>query len=251
MTERLSEREREIVSMLMEDSAVSVSDISTALKVSAVTVRNDLNSLAEKGFIVRTRGGAFPTFHPSILDRQREAVNEKNRIARKASDFIADGDTVMVEAGTTTAFIARYLLGKRDVHIVTNSSLLLTYGRINPSLHLTVVGGEFSPQTESFVGPICLKSLEQFHVKLAFVGTDGFSLEKGLTTHLVEGAEVVRMMAAHADRTILVADSSKFGRVGFAHVLPVTSVQAIITDTEFPEDAASEFSSQGIEVCRV
>ena len=130
----------------------------------------------------------------------------------------------MIEAGTTTALIAKYLLGKRDVHVVTNSTLVIPYARFNPSLHLTVVGGEFRPSTESLVGPVALRDLEEFHVRIAFIGTDGFSLESGLTTHLVEGAEIVRKMQAQAKRTVLVADSSKWGKVGFARVLPLGEV---------------------------
>ena len=189
-----------------------------------------LNSLARKGVVVRTRGGAAPAFHPAIVERQNQRVEEKNRIAQAAAALVEDGDTIMIEAGTTTALIAKYLLGKRFVNIVTNSTLILPFARLNPGIHLTVVGGEFRPATESFVGPVALGELERFHVRLAFVGTDGFSLAGGLTTHLVEGAEIVRKMADRAETTILVADSAKFGRIGFVHVLPVSRLQRLISD---------------------
>ena len=184
MITNLSEREKELLRLLAEDSAKSVSVISRELSVSTVTIRHDLNSLSEKGFIVRTKGGAFPAFHPSILDRQRERVDAKNRIARAAADYIQDGDTVMIEAGTTTAFIAKYLLGKRDIHIVTNSTLILPSARTNPAIQVTLIGGEFRAATESAVGPISLEQLEDFHVRLAFVGTDGFTMSNGLTTQI-------------------------------------------------------------------
>lgn len=248
MTGNLTEREQEIIDLLSEDSSMSVTDMSRRLDVSAVTVRSSLSSLAEKGLIVRTHGGAFPAFHQSILDRQKDKVKTKARIARAAVDLVDDGDTIMIEAGTTTAQLARYLLGKRDVHVVTNNTLVIPYARFNPNLHLTVVGGEFRPATESLVGPVALNDLEQFHVRTAFIGTDGFGLDYGLTTHLVEGAEIVRKMTAQTERTVLLADSSKFGKVGFAKVIPLASVTILVTDDGLDGAVRLELEGLGIEV---
>lgn len=247
----LTDREKAIVRLLAEDSAVAVSRLSEQLGVSAVTVRSDLDSLARKGVLLRTRGGATPAFHPNVVVRQNLRVEEKNRIAQAAAGLVNDGDTIMIEAGTTTALIARYLLGKRFVNIVTNSSLILPFARLNPGIHLTVVGGEFRPATESFVGPVALAQLDRFHVRLAFVGTDGFSIEGGLTTHLVEGAEIVRRMSERSDSTILVADSSKYGKIGFVRVLPVAEVDRLITDAGLPESAGQQLSENNIEVIKV
>lgn len=251
MSVHLSERERKILHILSEDSSVNVNDLRKVFDVSAVTIRNDLASLAEKGVILRTRGGAIPAFHSSILDRQRNYVDQKNRIAQAAANYINDGDTVMIGAGTTTALIAKYLLGKQDLHIVTNSTLIIPYARINPSIHLTVVGGEFRPSTESLVGPLALRELEQFHVKKAFIGTDGFSLDKGLTTHLVDGAEVIKRIAGQTDRKFLVADSTKYGKEGFVRILPISDFDVIITDTGLPDAVDRSFKENGFQVMRV
>ena len=234
--------------MLADDSSVTVTDISRSLEVSAVTIRNDLQSLEDQGLIVRIRGGALPVFHQSILDRQRDRNSEKEHIAKAAAALVSDGDTIMIEAGTTTALVARYLLGKRDVHVVTNNSLILRFARTNPSLHLSITGGEFRPMTESFIGSIALRDLERFHVTYAFVGTDGFSLEDGLTTHLVEGAEIVRMMASRALKTVLVADSSKYGRAGFASVLPLSKIDILITDDGLDTTEIRRIEEIGVEV---
>jgi len=247
----LNERESKILGMLADDSTLSVAKVSELLKVSSVTVRSDLNSLAEKGYVVRTHGGAVPSFHSSILRRQKLKNSEKCRIAKAAASLLKDGDTVMIEAGTTTALIVKYLMGRHDIHIVTNSTLVFPYARMNPSIRVTLVGGEFRPSTESVVGPISLRDLEQFYVDIAFIGTDGFSLERGLTSHLVEGAEVVKKMASQATRTILVGDSSKHGQSGFVRILPLTSVDTIITDTGLKKSVCSELSDAGIAVKRV
>jgi len=235
----------------MDNQTASVADISRTLKVSPVTVRANLNSLADKGVVVRTWGGAAPAFHPEISERQRSRTEQKMRIARAAAALVQDGDTIMIEAGTTTALIARYLFGKRDIYVVTNSTLVIPYARANPALRLTLVGGEFRPSSESNVGPIALEQLERFHVRLAFVGTDGFSLLNGLSTHLVEGAEIVKKMAAQADRAILVADSSKYGKTGFVQVLPLRAVSSIVSDVELPAESSAELTEAGIDLTLV
>lgn len=246
--EQLSARERALLELLMDDQSLPVAAMAKRLGVSAVTVRSALNTLAEKGLILRTWGGASPAFHPAIVERQRTRTEAKARIAREAATLVGEGDAIMVEAGTTTSLIGRYLLGKPNVHVVTNSMLFVGYGRANPSLSITVVGGSFQPVTESLVGPLALRELEEFHVATAFIGTDGFSAASGTTTHLVEGAEIVRRMASLAERTILLADSSKYDRTGFVKVVPLAAVTMVISDRELSNRAAREIREAGVEL---
>ncbi len=249
--DRVSGRKKEVLRILTENAGVTVSDLSDQLNVSVVTIRNDLESLADSGFIVRTRGGGVPAFHPNILERQKTMFAAKAEIAKAAADRVTDGDRVMIVAGTTTSLIPRFLLGKRDVHIVTNSTLLLPYVRINPSLNVTLVGGHFLPSAEAMVGPIAIRQIKEFHVRLAFLGTDGFSLEKGFTAHQMEVAEVVKQMAGQAEEAVLCADSSKYGYAGFAHILPLTKISLIITDTQLAADSSADLEATGISVTRV
>ncbi len=244
----LNERERKILDFLIEDPHIGVGALSKRLEVSTVTVRSDFDSLAEKGYLIRIRGGALPAFHPEIRSRQKTNEEVKNTIAAAAASLIDDGDTVMIEAGTTTALIARYLLGKRDVKVVTDNTLLLPYARSNPALNLTIAGGIFRPESESMVGPNTVQHLSQFHVKTAFVGTDGLSLKNGLTAHIMEAADVVRTMHKRSDRTVLLVDSGKWGQAGFARILPLSEVDTMITDSQFPEDARTAVRDLGIEL---
>jgi len=243
-----SERQREIARLLAEDAKTSVSRLGEILGVSAVTIRSDLNEMAELGVLVRTRGGGLPAFHPAILERLTRRKEEKTRIARAAAGMIEDGDEVMIIAGTTTASVPRFLLGKRDIKVVTNSSLMFPHARVNPNLSLTVVGGEFRPASEAFVGPNTLRDLAQFHVSKAFLSTDGFTLEKGITANSVEIAEVVRKMAEQSRERILLADSSKLGRIGFAHIMEADCIELLITDSGIGDEEVSRFEEQGIRV---
>jgi DeoR family galactitol utilization operon repressor len=248
LTEALNERERIILNRLSAEGSVTVTDMARELGLSEVTIRGDLKVLEDKGWLNRTRGGAAPSLHRDLLERQKLRPAEKNAIARRAAELVRDGDLIMIEAGTTIALVAKYLQGKRDIHIVTNSTLVFSYARLNPSLQITMTGGEFRRATESLVGPIALDTISRLNVRLAFVGTDGFSLERGMTTHLVEGAEIVKAMKARAETTVLLADSSKAGKAGFISVLPLSQMDLIITDGGLDKAAAGELSGVGIKL---
>lgn len=243
MASVLSERKSRILDLLAENGSISVSDLAKQFGVTMVTARADLASLEEEGYIVRTHGGAMPAYHPNILERIRSKKELKASIARASAALVADGDTIIITAGTTTALIPKYLLGKRDIHIVTNNTLLLTYARSNPQLRVTLVGGEFRPSEEGMVGPLALQAVEQFHVAKAFIGIDGASARQGFTANCVESADFVRKMADQADQVIAVADSTKFGNAGFARILPFDGVHSLVTDSGLD----TEFEKQLIE----
>ncbi|MDR2102192.1 MAG: DeoR/GlpR family DNA-binding transcription regulator [Treponema sp.] len=251
MIDELNERERLILDRLSEEGALSVSVLARKLGVSEVTIRTGLKALEDKGWINRKWGGAAPVMHRQILERQRERQGEKNSIARAAAALVHDGDVIMVEAGTTTALIAKYLSGKRDIHIVTNSTLVFSYARMNQNLQITMTGGEFRRPTESLVGPLALETIARLNVRLAFVGTDGFTLDRGMTTQLMEGAEIVKAMKAHAKTTVLLADSGKYGKAGFVQVLPLSVMDMILTDKNLDDQALEELSEAGVKIRRV
>lgn len=235
-------RETYILDLLAKDGSLSVSALSRDLGVSEVTVRANLRELESKGLLTRTHGGAQRTSVVDILDRQRSRIDEKDRIAAAAADLVVDGDTIMIEAGTTTALVSRYLTNRRGVQIVTNSTLVFAYARHNPQLTVILTGGEFNRDTESLVGSVALRTIRDFNVRLAFVGTDGFTSDRGLTTAFAQGAEVLAAMCGRADQTWLLADSSKYGRAGFVSVAPLSGLAGIITDSGLADEAAEQLT---------
>ena len=242
MTQELSEREHTILNRLMVQGAVSVAHLSSELEVSEVTIRSDLSSLEERGLLSRTHGGALPSIHPHIFQRQNMNIEEKHRIAKAAADLVGDGDAIMIEAGTTTSLLPRYLAGKRDILIITNSVPAFESAKSNPALRITLVGGEFRDSTDSFVGRITLDTIRRFNVRCAFVGTDGFSLKSGITTHLIEGGDVISVMRERAENLVLLADSSKYGKTGVVTILPLSQINTLITDTGLPDAAKVELT---------
>ena len=250
MTVNISERRETILEVLADDGSVSVADLAKRLGVTVVTARADLAALEEEGLVVRTHGGAMPAYHPTILERIRSEKDRKAGIAKAAAAEIQSGDTVMISAGTTTALIAKYLLGKRDVHVVTNNTLLLMYARSNPQLRITLVGGEFRAAEEGIIGPMALESLDQFHVAKAFIGVDGASVKQGFTAHFVETADLVRKMAEQADETIVISDSGKFGKPGFARILPFSGVDALVTDPDLSTEFELELHAADVRIVK-
>ncbi len=244
-------RKKEILRLVADGASLSPRDLSRRLGVSAVTIRKDLKKLAGQGLMVVGRGGARPAFHASIRDRQALMSIEKGRIAKAAAEMIQDGDRVMIVAGTTTALVARHLFGKRDVHLVTTSTLLLPHVRINPAVSVTLAGGEFRPEMEGVVGPVALETIRRFHARTVFVGTDGFSVERGVTAHLAEEAEVARVMADQADQVVLLADASKYGRAGFARMFPLERVRLLITDDRLDDASRARLEEFGMSVRKV
>lgn len=237
MTVERAERASEIMTRLTDDGTLSVSALAVELGVSEVTIRGDLRTLEERGLLVRTRGGARPTTLKSILQREKLHVEAKQRIAAAAAAMVLDDDTIMIEAGTTTAMLVRNLTGRRGVQIVTNSALAFSTARINPALGVILTGGVFRAESESFVGPLAERAIADFNTRLAFVGTDGFSPERGLTTRFVEGGQVASLMRERAEETWLLADSSKFGQAGFVTFLPLAGITGVITDDGLPTGA--------------
>ena len=250
MIDELFDRERTILKLLSERGTLLVSHLSKELGVSEVTIRSDLKNLEERGLLSRSRGGAHPALHQGFAERLHQSIEQKTRIARAAAELVRDGDTVMIEAGTTTALVVRHLFGKRDVHVVTNSTLVLSYARLNPALQITLTGGEFRRETESMVGPVALRTLAGLNVRLAFVGTDGFSIEKGMTTQLFEGAEIVKAMRRCAKETFLVADSTKYGKTGLVNVLELSKIDGLITDSGLEPAAVTALREASVD-CRL
>ena len=239
MTVDRATREAYILDLLAKDGSLSVSALSKDLGVSEVTIRSNLKGMEERGLLTRTHGGAQPATLADVLERRREHAAEKERIAEAAAALITDGDRVMIEAGTTCALIPKYLSARKGVQIVTNSTLLLAQARLNPQLTVILTGGHFHRESESMIGPVALRAVRDFNVRFAFVGTDGFTSDRGITTQFAQGAEVISAMAARAEETWLLADSSKYGRAGFVSVLGLHNLTGIITDDGLGPDSVA------------
>lgn len=241
-------REAYILDRLAKDGSLSVAALSKDLGVSEVTIRANLRDLETRGLLHRTHGGAQASTFQTVLERQRDRMEQKGRIAAAAAALVQDSDSLMVEAGTTTALVMRHLSGRQGVQVVTNSTLAFAAARLNSALRLILTGGHFHHESESLVGSQALRTISDFNVRLAFIGTDGFTAERGLTTQFAEGADIIRAMHARAEETWLLADSSKYGRAGFVNVLALADVAGVITDDGIGEESVAALTEIGVRV---
>jgi len=254
-----AERRSQIAQMVIEKGQVYVSDLVEKFKVSEVSIRRDLTLLEKARRLKRVHGGAIPipgNFRTDSFEEKEKLHNEaKERIGQFAANLITQGNIILLDSGTTTLQIVRtipsFLRVSNMITMVTNSMPLTQEVLTWPSPNLTILGGIYLPDYQATVGPQTLNQLQELTADIAFLGTDGLTLEGGATTANVLMAEVDRMMADQAQKTVLVTDSSKFGRKGFVPVKKVSSYHMIITDVDAPEDMVKAIRDMGVEVVLV
>lgn len=246
------ERLARIAEMIAEGRRATVLELSQALQVSEATIRRDLRLLEQRGIVQRTHGGAIAPsntgFEPTFLEKEVKAAVEKERIGRAAADLIRDGETVILDAGTTTAQIAKALQGRNGLTIVTNAiniALELTH---SPGIEVYLTGGTLKGSTLALVGPAAEDFLRGFYADKVFLGVNGVDLRRGLTTPSLSEARVKRIMLESARERILVADNTKYGAVAFAAIAPLDMLDRVVSDSGLPDEFRDEFERKKIEV---
>ena len=230
----LAEQRTEVIlSELAERRAVSVTDLCQATGASEATIRRDLNALARQGRLNKIHGGAtsleeeeFLAREPDLATKQRYA-REKERIARYAAGLVGDDDVVYLDTGTTVLHMAEHLKGSGALFVT--SSVEFAVRLTGHGLHVYVLGGALKPGTVDIVGAEALDALRRYNFTKVFLGTSGVSMSQGFTTPDPEAAALKVLAASRAQTAYMLADSSKFGRVTAATILPLEAA-AIITD---------------------
>jgi DeoR family transcriptional regulator of aga operon len=251
---RRAERLSLILESLAADGTVDVAALSQRFGVSAATARRDLQFLEGQRMLARTHGGAVA--HEVLYElplRYKAARHqvEKQRIALAAATLVADGSVVGLTGGTTTTEVARAIVDRRGLTVVTNALNIASELAIRADLKLVVTGGTARPESYELVGPVAEQALERLNLDVAFVGVDGIAARAGLTTHHEIEAHTNRAMVARARRALVVADSSKLGRVAFAQICPLDAVGELITDDDADPLLVRELREAGLVVTTV
>lgn len=248
------ERHHAILERTRLDGRVEVRDLALSLAVTPETIRRDLTSLEKRGLLRRAHGGAIPVerlgIEPEIAAREGYLAGEKDRIATAALAEVPDGGSIAIDAGTTTVRLAELLPLDRRLTVVTHSLpvAVALVGRPNIDLHL--IGGHLRGVTQAAVGPWVAQVISSVSVDVAFIGTNGISRERGLTTPDLDEAVVKSAIIASARRVVVLADHSKFGRQDFGHVASLSAIDTVITDLDVDDELAEDIESAGPEVVR-
>jgi DeoR family transcriptional regulator, fructose operon transcriptional repressor len=246
-----AKRQNDILKLLEVKGQMSVADISNHFNVSEDTVRRDLDALAERGALTRTHGGAVTITalvhrDSPFLQRLNARTAEKQRIAKAAAALISDGETLLINGGSTTRFFASEL-SRQYLTVVTNNLSIPGVLATELIRDVYVMGGQFRPEAQVTIGPVLASGI-QISVDTAVVGVGGVTAREGLTTTVLEEASMIAAMMAAARRTIVLADSSKLGKHSFAQIAGLNAMQILVTDAEPSEDLAAALRDAGVQL---
>lgn len=246
------DRHRIILERIHSNGSVTIADMVSRLGVSEMTARRDLRELEQAGHLRRVHGGAISArgraYEPPYLLRSNDQVEAKACIGRRAAELIGDGASIALDVGTTTLEIARHLVGRHNLTVITPSLRIAHLLSEQPHIRLILPGGILRAGELSLVGELAERAFAGFFVDQLFLGVGSVSAEAGLTEFNLEDAQVKRAMLRSAKEVILVADSAKFNRTAFAAVAPLAAIHRLITDAPPPAPLAQALTEHGIEV---
>jgi DeoR family transcriptional regulator of aga operon len=229
-----AERLSDILDHVAERGSVDVLDLAKRLDVSGATIRRDLQALHEQGLLLRTHGGAIANrsgIERPIRYKAARQQQQKRLIGAAAARLVEDGAVVGMTGGTTGTEVARALADRRDLTVVTNALNIAAELMLRPNIRLVVIGGNARHASYELVGPAAEAMVAQYHFDIAFIGTDGFSVEQGCTTHDEMEAHTDLAFTRQAGRTVVIADSTKMGKVTFARICGLDAVDDLVTDS--------------------
>lgn len=248
------ERRLRIVEIARAQGRVDVAMLATKFEVTMETVRRDLTALERQGLLRRVHGGAIPLerlgFEPPLAARNAVMVAEKERIAKAALAELPDEGSILLDAGTTTARLSELLPTDRELIVVTNGLPIAMALSTWSNLTVFIIGGRVRGVTQAAVGEWSMAPLSDIVIDVAFIGTNGVSVERGLTTADTTEAAVKRAMMSAARRTVVLADHSKIGTDHFTRFGDLSDVDVLITDAGLDDELAGELETAGPRLVR-
>lgn len=241
-----------ILKQLEKDEQVNVSELSRQFRVSEVTIRKDLKHLEKKNILIRSRGGAMKrslvNIDLSIYDRRKQNTALKEAIGAAAANLIMNGETILLDTGTTIMELARHLPKKIEITVITNSIDITFRLAEFPNIRVIMPGGILRRNSLALVGEQAAESLRSFFCDKYFLSADGIDVEKGMMTTNIEEASLARINIKNSKKVIALIDSSKFVSKGITAIAPLAHVNTLITDSGIPSDILNEIRALGVEV---
>jgi DeoR family transcriptional regulator of aga operon len=247
------ERRTQIVEKLEAEGQLDVISLSKELGVSEVTIRNDLNWLEQKNMLVRARGGAMKAEQRvgtdfSLSEKNKLHYQEKLKIGKAAAALIENGDTIILDSGTTTMEINNNLSNIESLTVITHALNIAHKLVEHEHVNVIVPGGFLRKNSQSLVGTTAEETFKNYFCDKLFLAVDGFDTTYGLSTPNVEEAHLNRVMISIARQVIVVTDSSKFHKRSFAFIAPIKAVDIVVTDSGIPEQDKKRLETIGIKV---
>jgi DeoR family transcriptional regulator of aga operon len=249
------ERRTQILQIVRSAGRAKVNELSQLFNASAVTIRHDLNELHQRGLVVRSHGGAMlpDTIlrEPPVLERLKEHSAEKQRIGARAATLINDGETIILDSGTTTLEIARHLKKKQELHVITNGVNIAAELLDARAVQTFIIGGTVRGESASISGRFSEEMFNQFSADKLFLSGAGCDLEFGVSGANLEETMVNRAMLRISREIILVADASKFSKRSMTRIVPFSEIDTVISDTGLDEETQIKLRAVGCNLILV
>jgi len=248
----LNQRQAKMLDLLETEERISVVDLARLFGVSDMTIRRDLEGLEQNGAISRVHGGAVRaqsrSYEPPFSLRLMRRNEAKRRIGEAAAKLVSNGETVILDAGTTTLEVARALRGLRDLRVLAMSLHAANLLSEDPRIELMMCGGIVRFGEQSMIGALAEQAFATFSFDTYFLSVGGIDVHSGATEYNPEDAAVKRAAFANARRRIAVADGSKLGSTAFARVCNIENIDVIVTDSTAPQSKVDEMHNAGVEM---
>lgn len=251
------ERRNSILEELHQQGRIDVKECAKKYEVSEVSIRTDMEYLERKGLLIRVKGGAISralvTDEEELLveHKAREHSQEKKAIGKAAAALISEGETIILDSGTTTLEVAKCLGGFKDLTIITNGVNIAMELAKYPQLSVIMLGGYMRSQSLSITGMNAESTLKDYYVDKLFLGVDSISLDKGLSTPSADEASINRTMIECSKEVIAVFDSSKFNKRSFANICQPSTLGTVVTDEGISKEAAAGLVNAGVRIIAV
>lgn len=240
-----------IIEYLKEKQSATLDELCKAFDVSINTIRRDINELEEQGAINKVYGGVILCKNDETIPitiRQDKDVNEKEKIGKYAGNMVDDNDIIIIDSGSTTVHMVKYLKDKKNITIITNSINVVNESAKLNNINLVIVGGDYLRETNSMVGLDAINVIKKLNAKTAFIATTGISLQRGLSNSSMLEAEIKRSMIKSADKLVLLADHSKFELVSLVTFAELNEINYIITDKDIKTEYSKFFKENNIKL---
>jgi len=245
-------RKKIILNLLKNNDSVSVQEIVNECNASEITIRRDLSELEGKGLLIRTHGGAIKNTAAENLFTFNSKMNlnkgNKEYICKIASKFINDKDIIFIDCGSTMSFLPKYLLKKESLTVITNSLPIVSELINFDNIKLILIGGEILNERKATYGRSAELSISNYHADKAFIGTDGLSLSKGLTSFDEKESLITLKMAENADEVFLLCDSTKIEKESLVKVVPISIITHILTDKDLNTKFISKYKKDNVNL---
>jgi DeoR/GlpR family transcriptional regulator of sugar metabolism len=246
------QRRQEVLSTVRSGQTVETATLAKRFGVSEMTIRRDLDELADRGLLRRVRGGAVQAkslrYEPPFDESQIERGEQKARVGSAAADLVGPGATIIIDIGTTALELARHLHGRSGLTVVTNN--LAVYEELvgDEDVDILLLGGLVRRNYRSLVGFLTADSLQGIRADLAFIGTSGIGEDLTLLDTTAEEIPAKRAMIRAAKRVVLLADGAKFWGGGLGRVAGIEAVDVVVTTTDAPRDRLAALRDRNVEV---